>query len=435
MAVSVHMPALSPTMTEGTLARWLVKEGDNIASGDVIAEIETDKATMEVEAIEDGVIAGLMVAEGTQNVAVNAVIAILAEDGETAEQALKAEKAVPITPPQSAPAKSGIQTESVLAMVEPKSEQAPASTLPEQNIFSSVSSPSVLPTSTLSGSGRIFASPLARRIASIEKINLDKVKGTGPNGRIIRADVEDALAAGSLNHLVTAAAPTDERFVLHNAMRRVIAERLQHSKQTAPHFYLTVDCEIDALLMARKALNEAATDGVKISVNDMVVKAVAAALIEVPDVNGFFEEEGCRYFSTADICIAVAIDGGLVTPVIHNAQQLGLAEISAKTSDLASRARSGKLDPSECAGGGFTISNLGMHGIREFAAVINPPQSAILAVGAGEQRPVVQNGVLAVATVMSVTLSADHRIVDGALGARWLGVFKRAIEQPVTMLL
>ena len=251
--------------------------------------------------------------------------------------------------------------------------------------------------------------------------------------------MEEAISAGPAQQTASAslasAPQAEDRFVPHNAMRRVIAERLQQSKQTAPHFYLTIDCEIDNLLAARKALNEAAEDGVKISVNDMVVKAAAAALMAEPDVNGYFEAEGCRYFSTADICVAVAVDGGLVTPVLHQVENLGLAEISRKTADLAARARSGMLDPSEYAGGSFTISNLGMYGIREFAAVINPPQSAILAVGAGEQRPVVKNGELAVATVMSVTLSADHRIVDGALGAKWLQAFKRAIEQPVTMLL
>ena len=434
MAVSVLMPALSPTMTEGTLSRWLVKKGDDVASGDVLAEIETDKATMEVEALEDGVIAGLMVAEGTQNVAVNTVIAILAEAGETAEMALKEETDFPTTPPPSETQKTATQSVSVTAIAGSKLEQVPAPALPVQNTSSSTSTASVLPAAALSVSSRIFSSPLARRIASDSGLNLENLKGTGPHGRIIRADVEEALAAGAAVQLTTAAS-SEERFVPHNTMRRVIAERLQHSKLTAPHFYLTVECEIDGLLMARKALNEAAADGVKISVNDMIVKAAASALMEVPDVNGYFEEEGCQYFTTADICIAVAVDGGLVTPVIRNAQQLGLADVSAKTTDLASRARSGTLDPSEYAGGGFTISNLGMYGIREFAAVINPPQSAILAVGAGEQRPVVKNGELAVATVMSVTLSADHRIVDGALGARWLQVFKRAIEQPVTMLL
>ena len=423
MSVSVLMPALSPTMTEGTLARWLVKEGDSVKSGDVIAEIETDKATMEVEALDDGVVAKLAVAEGTQNVAVNAVIAVLAEDGESVDDALAAVAAVPAAAPSTPP-----QTDAPAA--------APAAaTSPVQ--------PAVTPELT-ARSDRVFASPLARRIAADAGLELARLFGTGPHGRIIRADVEEALASGAsgaavqpaaVSRTASAAVPAEERFVPHNAMRRVIADRLQQSKQTAPHFYLTVDCEIDNLLAARKALNEAAEDGVKISVNDMVVKAAAAALMAEPDVNGYFEAEGCRYFSTADICVAVAVDGGLVTPVIHDVQNLGLADISRKTSDLASRARAGTLDPSEYAGGSFTISNLGMFGIREFAAVINPPQSAILAVGAGEQRPVVKNGELAVATVMTVTLSADHRIVDGALGAKWLQAFKRAIEQPVTMLL
>ena len=423
MSVSVLMPALSPTMTEGTLARWLVKEGDSVKSGDVIAEIETDKATMEVEALDDGVVAKLAVAEGTQNVAVNAVIAVLAEDGESVDDALAAVAAVPASAPSTPP-----QTDAPAA--------APAAaTSPVQ--------PAVTPVLT-ARSDRVFASPLARRIAADGGLELARLSGTGPHGRIIRADVEEALASGApgaavqtgaVSRKASAAVSAEERFVPHNAMRRVIADRLQQSKQTAPHFYLTVDCEIDNLLAARKALNEAAEDGVKISVNDMVVKAAAAALMAEPDVNGYFEAEGCRYFSTADICVAVAVDGGLVTPVIHDVQNLGLADISRKTTDLASRARTGTLDPSEYAGGSFTISNLGMFGIREFAAVINPPQSAILAVGAGEQRPVVKNGELAVATVMTVTLSADHRIVDGALGAKWLQAFKRAIEQPVTMLL
>ena len=423
MAVSVLMPALSPTMTEGTLASWLVKEGDSVKSGDVIAEIETDKATMEVEALDDGVVAKLAVAEGTQNVAVNAVIAVLAEDGESVDDALAAVAAEPAAAPSSPP-----QTDAPTA--------APAAaTSPVQ--------PAVTPVLT-ARSDRVFASPLARRIAADAGLELARLSGTGPHGRIIRADVEEALASGAsgaavqpaeVSRTASAAVPAEERFVSHNAMRRVIADRLQQSKQTAPHFYLTVDCEIDNLLAARKALNEAAENGVKISVNDMVVKAAAAALIVEPDVNGYFEAEGCRYFSTADICVAVAVDGGLVTPVIHDVQNLGLVDISRQTTDLASRARAGTLDPSEYAGGSFTISNLGMFGIREFAAVINPPQSAILAVGVGEQRPVVKNGELAVATVMTVTLSADHRIVDGALGAKWLQAFKRAIEQPVTMLL
>jgi len=430
MAVKILMPALSPTMTDGTLARWLVGEGDKVRSGDVIAEIETDKATMEVEALDDGVMAKIVIAEGSQNVAVNALIAVLAEEGEDVSEAAKMAEGADVAP---APAKAAPAPAPASA---PKAEAeqvaAPAPT--------PAPTPASVPAPAASeGRARVFASPLARRIAGDAGLDIAAVKGTGPHGRIIRADVEDALAK-VVAAPVAAVAPAgtsaqSERFEPHNAMRRVIAERLQQSKQTAPHFYLTVECEIDTLLQARKALNDAAPEGVKISVNDMVVKAAAAALIAVPEVNGYFEAEGCRYFSDADICIAVAVDGGLVTPVIRSANHLGLSAIASASADLAKRARDNQLDPSEYSGGTFTISNLGMFGIKEFAAVINPPQAAILAVGAGEKRPVVRGDDLAIATVMSVTLSADHRIVDGAVGAKWLQAFKGAIENPVTMLL
>ena len=418
MAVNILMPALSPTMTDGTLARWLVSEGDAVRSGDVIAEIETDKATMEVEALDDGVMAKLVVAEGTQNVAVNALIAVLAEEGEDASEAAKEAENAPITAPTPAPT--------------PASTPAPTP----------ASAPAAPQLAAGQKGERVFASPLARRIAGDAGLDIGNLAGTGPHGRIIRADVEEAIAkAGTVAAAPSAAASMmrvagqSERFEPHSAMRRVIAERLQQSKQNAPHFYLTVDCEIDTLLQARKALNEAAPEGVKISVNDMVVKAAAAALIAVPEVNGYFEEAGCRYFSDADICIAVAVDGGLVTPVIKAANHLGLSAIASASADLAKRARDNQLDPAEYTGGTFTISNLGMFGVREFSAVINPPQAAILAVGAGEKRPAVRGDALDIATVMSVTLSADHRIVDGAVGARWLQAFKGAIENPVTMLL
>ena len=429
MAVNILMPALSPTMTDGTLARWVVAEGDAVRSGDVIAEIETDKATMEVEALDDGIMAKFMVVEGSQNVAVNTVIAVLAEDGED-PASVSVPKADPVSA-AAAPVDSTQQSVAPAPVSAPISAPAPVGTA----VTIPVSTPSsaAVPSAT-----RIFASPLARRIAGDNGIDLAALIGTGPHGRIIRADVEDAVARGVTAPAAAGSAVIAEagsRFVPHNAMRRVIAERLQYSKQTAPHFYLTVDCEIDTLLSARKSLNENAPEGVKISVNDMVIKAAAYALMAVPDVNGSYEEEGCRYYDQADVCMAVAVDGGLVTPVIHGANKLSLSDIAGKALDLAGRARSGKLDPSEYSGGSFTISNLGMFGIREFAAVINPPQGAILAVGAGEQRPVVKEGELAVATVMSVTLSADHRIVDGALGARWMQAFKAAIENPVMMLL
>ena len=418
MSITIKMPALSPTMTEGTLAKWLVAEGDEVRSGDVIAEIETDKATMEVESVDDGVMAKIVIAAGAQNVAVGAVIAVLAEEGEDVSS---------VTVPDEAPAAAAsAPTPAPVAEAQPAAASAPVTPAP--------AAPAAAPQRSTT---RLFASPLAKRIAAQNELPLEGVRGTGPNGRIIKADVEAALqqAPSAAAAAVSAPAVKEERFVPHSAMRRTIAERLSHSKQTAPHFYLTVDCEIDTLLAARKTMNEMAPEGVKISVNDMIVRAAAQALMQVPDVNGAYEDEGCRYFADADICIAVALDGGLVTPVIPAAQSKGLADISRISKELATQARDGTLPPSAYAGGTFTISNLGMFGIREFAAVINPPQGAILAVGAGEQRPVVKNGELAVATVMSVTLSADHRIVDGALGAQWMQVFKGLIENPMAMLL
>ena len=413
MAIAIKMPALSPTMTDGTLAKWLVKEGDEVRSGDVIAEIETDKATMEVEAIDEGIVAIIAVAEGAQNVAVNSVIAMLAEDGEDVASVTLDDKQA------NAPISEDVQD------------------VVEEKTPSSISNPVDMPMKAQSNdSTRLFASPLARRIAAQNDLPLDGIAGSGPNGRIIKIDVENALAQGTMKSSVAPqiTSSNEDRFVPHNAMRRTIAQRLTESKQNAPHFYLSVDCEIDQLLSARKTINEAAGDDVKISVNDMIVRAAAHALMKVPNVNGSFEAQGCRYFSDADICIAVAIEGGLVTPVIPAAQNKGLAEISQLSKSLAKQAREGTLPPEAYSGGTFTISNLGMFGIKEFSAVINPPQGAILAIGAGEQRPVVKDGQLAVATVMSVTLSADHRVVDGALGAEWLQTFKQVIENPVLML-
>ena len=426
MSISIKMPALSPTMTDGTLARWLVKVGDEVRSGDVIAEIETDKATMEVEAIDEGVVAIIAVEAGAQNVPVNAVIAVLAEEGEDVAS---------VTAEDSPSAPSASSTPAVPSAEPSKEAPVVAEPAPDQ-------SAPVAPTPVANKGARVFASPLARRIAAQNDLPLDSLNGTGPNGRIIKHDVETALSQGvspsaasaSVATPVQASLSAEDRFVPHSAMRRTIAQRLTESKKNAPHFYLTIDCEIDTLLSARKAMNAAAADGVKISVNDMIVRAAAHALMKVPDVNGSYEAEGCRYFANADVCIAVALDGGLVTPVIPAAQNKGLAEISQISKTLATQARDGTLPPSAYAGGTFTISNLGMFGIKEFAAVINPPQGAILAVGAGEQRPVVKDGQLAVATVMSVTLSADHRVVDGALGAQWLQVFKELIENPVLML-
>ena len=416
MSVNVTMPALSPTMTEGTVAKWLIAVGETVHSGDVIAEIETDKATMEVESIEDGVVAHILVEAGSENVAVGTVIAILAEAGEAVDTI----SATPVTAAADEAPEAPTETPA----------EAPAET------------PAVAQKSMAETSKRIFATPLARRIAANKGIALDGLTGSGPHGRILRRDVEAAPAApavqitpASANAMASSAATGASELVANSQMRQVIASRLQQSKQQAPHFYVTVDCQIDTLLAARRALNEKAPDGVKISLNDLVIRAAAMALMAVPDANVAYEDTHTRRFQHADICMAVAIDGGLVTPVIWAAETMGLAALSQTTADLASRAKQGQLRATEYTGGSFTISNLGMFGVREFAAVINPPQGAILAVGAGEQRPVVVDGALTVATVMTVTLSADHRAIDGAVAAQWLQSFKGFVENPVTMLL
>ncbi len=421
MAIEIKMPALSPTMTTGTLAKWLVSEGDRVNSGDVIAEIETDKATMEVESVDDGVMAKIFVDAGTENVAVGAVIAVLAEDGETASDVAKAGLQEPSSP---------VPVTSVAAEAKERAEPAPVTAAPVKAVPA--------PQTKSSDKPRIFASPLARRIAADRNIALEGITGSGPYGRILRRDVESAATAPIAQTTAALAGATqqgDSYLVANSQMRKAIASRLQDSKQQAPHFYLTVDCVIDNLLEARKSLNAKAAEGIKISVNDMIIRAAAMALIAVPEANASWEGENTRLFRHADIAMAVAIDGGLITPIVWAAEQKGLAALSQETADLAARARDGKLAANEYTGGSFTISNLGMFGVREFAAVINPPHGGILAVGAGEQRPIVIDGNLAVATVMSVTLSADHRAVDGAVGARWLQAFKGFVENPVTMLL
>ena len=435
MPVNVTMPALSPTMTTGTLAKWTIAPGDAVHAGDVIAEIETDKATMEVEAIEDGVVAQILVEAGSENVAVGTVIAVLAEAGESVDEVASTAVAPvqsddTVQPTTKTPADPVTDARSE----KPANQPTEASTEPPTK-------PLVDTETSPQKTSRIFATPLARRIAADRGIALDRLTGSGPHGRILRRDVEAAPAlspqaapasVSATNVPVVAGA---SELVVNSQMRKSIASRLQDSKQQAPHFYLTIDCQIDELLRACRALNDKAAEGVKISLNDLVIRAAAMALMEVPDANVSWEGEHTRRFQHADIAMAVAIDGGLVTPIIWAAETLGLAALSQTTADLAERARHGQLRAAEYSGGSFTISNLGMFGIREFAAVINPPQGAILAVGAGEQRPVVVDGALAVATVMTVTLSADHRVVDGAVGARWLQSFKGFIEHPVTMLL
>jgi pyruvate dehydrogenase E2 component (dihydrolipoamide acetyltransferase) len=426
MAIEIKMPALSPTMTTGTLAKWLVGEGDRVNSGDVIAEIETDKATMEVESVDDGVMAKIFVDAGAENVAVGAVIAVLAEDGETASDLAKAGLQEPSSP---------VPVTSVAAEAKERAEPAPVTAAPVKALPA--------PQTKSSDKPRIFASPLARRIAADRNIALEGITGSGPYGRILRRDVESAATAPIAQTTAALAGTTpagatqqgDSYLVANSQMRKAIASRLQDSKQQAPHFYLTLDCVIDNLLEARKSLNAKAAEGIKISVNDMIIRAAAMALIAVPEANASWEGENTRLFRHADIAMAVAIDGGLITPIVWAAEQKGLAALSQVTTDLAARARDGKLAANEYTGGSFTISNLGMFGVREFAAVINPPHGGILAIGAGEQRPIVIDGNLTVATVISVTLSADHRAVDGAIGARWLQAFKGFVENPVTMLL
>lgn len=421
MPVKILMPALSPTMTDGKLAKWNVSIGDNVASGDVLAEIETDKATMEVEAVEEGKVAKLLVPEGSENVAVNSVIALLLEDGETADEIELTEDS-----------------------------------LSENNIDISVSerepeAPRLKADNTSSGhlglgedigpadKDRVLASPLAKRMASQAGIGLDKISGSGPNGRIVKRDIEAVLSGGL--PAIVAANPTSDvnnqeyELIEHSTMRKTIAARLTESKQTVPHFYLRMDCEIDKLLEFRAELNKKADGAYKLSINDIIIKAAGVALKKVPNANACWTESGIKVFRSADISVAVSVEGGLITPIIFNADGKGLEQISKEMHELAERARDGKLSPEEYTGGTFSISNLGMYGVKSFDAVINPPQACILAVGAGQQSPVVHNGALAVATVMNLTLSADHRAVDGASAAEYMECLSGLIEDPMTMLL
>jgi pyruvate dehydrogenase E2 component (dihydrolipoamide acetyltransferase) len=419
----ILMPALSPTMEEGTLAKWLVNVGDTVKAGDVIAEIETDKATMEVEAVDEGVVESILVAAGTEGVKVNAVIAKLKDEGGAAAPAAK-------PAPAAAPAK--VEAAPPAKVEAPKAAPAP------------VAAPA-----KAAGGARIFASPLARRLAAQAGINLANVKGSGPHGRIVKADLANApkgLAAPAAGAAASAPAqhktleqlgiaPGSYDLVPLTGMRKVIAKRLTESFRDIPHFPLTIDLEIDNLLAARTKINALLEkEGVKISVNDIVIKASAMALKRVPAANASFTPEGIALHHDADIAMAVAIDGGLITPIIRAAQTKGLAQIAKETKDLAARARAGKLAPQEFQGGTFSVSNLGMFGIKSFSSIINEPQGAILSVGAGEQRPVVKNGQLAIATVMSVTLTCDHRVVDGGVGAEFIQAFKAFIDDPATML-
>ena len=432
MPIQILMPALSPTMTEGNVASWLMNEGDRVAAGDILCEIETDKATMEVEATDEGTLGRIVVPAGTEGVAVNAVIGLILEDGEDAA-ALDGAAA-----PAPAAASSGAAPVAATA-AEPASEPAdepPAAPAP----------PAREP------GARIFASPLARRMAKQAGLALDAIAGSGPGGRIVKADIEAAIAAAAAAPAAAAPAPAPApapaampvapaaaagyRDAPASTMRKVIARRLQEAKREVPHFYLTVDCTVDALLETRAALN-GRSEALSLSVNDFVIRAAALALRKVPDANASWVDGALRRYDGVDVSVAVAIEDGLVTPIVRNADGKGLAEISAEVKALAGRARARPmgLAPEEYQGGTFSVSNLGMFGVREFSAIINPPQAMILAVGAAEQRPVVRDGALAVATQMSCTLSVDHRVVDGALGARFLQAFKGLIEDPLTMLL
>ena len=464
MPINILMPALSPTMEKGNLAKWHVKEGDKVTSGDVIAEIETDKATMEVEAVDEGTIAKILVAEGAADVPVNQPIAILAAEGEDASAAASSAPKAPAAPPSANPPGSAPA---------PSGNAAPAQQ-PSQasgNTGAQAPAPSSAPAAGKSGSavksngngaGRIFASPLARRLARESGLSLESVAGSGPHGRVVKRDVDEAIKGGAKSAGKPAPQPqagtaapaalgmSDAQVrklfedgtydvVPHDNMRKTIARRLTEAKSTVPHFYLTADCRIDALLKLRADINAAAPkqDGqptFKVSVNDMVIKALALALRATPDANVSWTTEGMLKHKRVDVGVAVSIPGGLITPVVRRADEKPLSVLSNEMKDLAKRARDRKLKPEEYQGGTTAVSNLGMYGVRDFAAIINPPHATILAVGAGEERAVVDKGQIIVANVMSVTLSTDHRAVDGALGAELMSAFRRYIESPVSML-
>lgn len=437
MPIEITMPALSPTMTEGNLAKWHKKEGDAVSAGDVIAEIETDKATMEVESVDEGIIGKIVVKEGSEGVLVNSVIALLLEDGED-KSVLKDYKI----------------TENKTEAEEPQEEdysEDSSEKKPSSKSNGKVSGgegftppPSFIPPSgdipTKQEGERIKASPLAKRLAEENGLDIGSIIGTGPKGRVVKEDVDLAIRTGGLSGRVVRN-PQEVTAQKNDNMRKVIATRLLQSKQHVPHFYLTVDCNINKLLEVRKDLNAAAAKDengkpvYKISVNDMIIKASAKALKAIPEANASWTDEAIYLYNNVDISVAVAVEGGLVTPIIRNADQKSLPMISNEMKQLASKARAGKLQPEEYQGGGFSISNLGMYGIKQFNAIVNPPQSCIMAVGAGQEKAVVRDGKVVVETIMSVTISCDHRVVDGAVGAELINEFKRGIEQPIQLFL
>ena len=467
MPVNILMPALSPTMEKGNLAKWLKKEGDTVKTGDVIAEIETDKATMEYEAIEDGTLAKIVVPEGTNDVPVNQLIAVLAQEGEDVKAAAAAAKAAPAAKApgaaEAAPKPSQAVSPVAQEVKAPPAAPVPPAAPPQRRDGGEVvrTNGRGLAGTAAPAAGRIFSSPLARRLAKEAGIEIGRIQGSGPHGRVITRDIAAAREGHGLRAPAVppaggpapmiAPAMTDQQIralyedgsyeiVPHDGMRRTIAARLTASVQTIPHFYLTVDCDIGKLLQAREEINAAAPkdkDGrpaYKLSVNDFVIKALALALQRIPDANVSWTEAGMLKHKHSDIGVAVAMRNGLITPIIRNAESKSLSVISNEMRELASRARARKLKPQEYQGGTTAVSNLGMYGIKDFTAVINPPHATILAVGAGEERAVVRNGKIEAAHIMSVTMSCDHRAVDGALGAELIGAFRALIENPVMML-
>ncbi|MCX7280161.1 MAG: pyruvate dehydrogenase complex dihydrolipoamide acetyltransferase [Alphaproteobacteria bacterium] len=439
MATNILMPALSPTMEEGKLAKWLVKEGDTVKSGTILAEIETDKATMEFEAVDEGKIGKILVAEGSEGVKVNSPIAVLLEEGESADAVPAAKKDIPATMKDIGDAV--------------KKEVAAKADAPK-------AAPAAAPAAK-ADVGRVFASPLAKRIAADKGIDLSGISGTGPRGRIVKSDVEnaklgaakpaDGAPADAGGGGIPGVAPLPDARLLypagsyeetpHDNMRKAIAKRLTSAKTLIPHYYLTVDCNLDALMAVREKMNAAAPKGkdkapaYKLSVNDFIMKASAMALMKHPDVNASWTDTAILRHKDADVGVAVALDFGLITPIIFKAQTKGLVDISNEVKMLAGLAKEKKLKPNQYEGGGFSVSNLGMYGIKNFTSIINPPQSCIIAVGAGEERPVVKNGKIEISTVMTVTMSADHRVVDGGTGAKFLKTLKQFIEEPASMLL
>ncbi len=412
MPIKILMPALSPTMTEGNLARWLKKEGDKVNPGEVIAEIETDKATMEVEAVDEGILAKIVIPQNSQNVPVNSLIAVLSEEGE--------EK----TDIDAFIAKNN--------SVSPSPKTDANLPKPHENIANVEEQVTVIK----HDASKIFASPLAKRLAKMRNIRFESVKGSGPHGRIVKQDILSYTPSTAHNKIVSRN-PEEYRLVPNNNIRKIIAKRLLESKQTVPHFYLSIECNVDKLLDIREDINKFFSEdkSTRISVNDFIILAVAKALQEVPNANASWGEDAIRYYNNVDISVAVAIENGLVTPIVKNANQKNILELSCEMKALIKKAKDNKLTPEEFQGGGFTISNLGMYGIKNFNAIINPPQSCIMGVGASAKRAIVKNDQITIATIMDVTLSADHRVVDGAVGAEFLAAFKKFIESPVLMLI